>query len=111
MENETQVQEYVCQFLDKRPKTGLSEDHFRTWLSNEINYLIANDFDALLLLLYRIDVHEEKVRRMLSEHSNEKASDTIADLIIERQQQKILTRKLFASQQQKPADVDESELW
>jgi hypothetical protein len=111
MENETQVQLYVCQLMDKWPEEQLSENNFRQWLSNEINYLIVNDFDALLLLLYRIDVHEEKVRKMLSEHSNEKASDIIADLIIERQQQKMATRKLFASQQQRPTDVDESELW
>jgi hypothetical protein len=110
MTNEEQIQEYVCQFLDKRPETGLTETNFRKWLSAEINNLIVHDFDALLLLLYRIDVHEEKVRRMLSEHSHENASDIIADLIIDRQHQKIISRKIFASQQ-KPADVDESELW
>ncbi len=111
MENESQIQEYVCQFLDKRPEERLTENNFQKWLSNEINYLIVHDFDVLLLLLYRIDVHEEKVRKMLSEHNNEKASDIIADLILERQQQKMATRKLFASQQERPADVDESELW
>ena len=97
MNNEEQVQEYVCQFLDKRPETALSETNFRKWLSSEINYLIVHDFDALLLLLYRIDVHEEKVRRMLSEHSHENASDIIADLILERQQQTIVSRRIFAS--------------
>jgi hypothetical protein len=110
MNNEEEIQEYVCQFLDKRPESGLSESNFRKWLSNEINYLIVHDFDVLLLLLYRIDVHEEKVKKMLSEHSHENASDIIADLIIERQQQKIISRKIFSTQQ-KPADVDESELW
>jgi hypothetical protein len=45
----------------------------------------------------------------MAAHKGENAAEVIADLIIERQKQKIETRKLF--HMERPADVDDSELW
>ena len=62
-----------------------------------INELINKDFHSLIQLLYRIDVSEKKIRAYLSEKPNEDAACVLADLIIERQLQKIETRKKFSS--------------
>ncbi|MDP4284989.1 MAG: hypothetical protein Q8891_11225 [Bacteroidota bacterium] len=60
-----------------------------------INDLINKDFSALLQLLYRVDVDEKKIRLYLNENTNEDSASVLADLIIERQLQKIESRKLF----------------
>lgn len=73
-----------------------------------INELINKDFQLLVQLLYRIDVNEKKIRLYLNEKPNEDSANVLADLIIERQLQKIETRKKFRSKN--PGENDE-ERW
>jgi len=60
-----------------------------------INDLIQNDFQKLVAILYKIDVDEGKLKRILTEEAGKDAADIIARLIIEREMQKIESRKLF----------------
>lgn len=62
-----------------------------------INDLINRDFDALVQLLYRIDISEEKLKKLLRENPGENAGDIIARLIIERQLQKAESRKRYGT--------------
>ncbi|HSN09353.1 MAG TPA: hypothetical protein VLS85_09950 [Hanamia sp.] len=71
-----------------------------------INELINKDFHALIQLLYRIDVNEKKIRFYLNEKPNEDAAGVLADLIIERQLQKIESRKKFSSGNNKDSDEE-----
>lgn len=109
MEDALKIQEYTLQLLEENAVSFSSFEEFRKFIIQKINDWINNDFEHLLFLLYRIDVHEDKVRSLLKEHKGENASEIIADLIITRQQQKIETRKLF--QFKKPADISDDELW
>jgi hypothetical protein len=109
MENELRIQEYTLQLLEENSISFSSFAEFRKFIIQKINHWILNDFDHLMYMLYRIDVHEDKVRKLLQEHKGENAAEIIADLIIDRQKQKIETRKMFHFD--KPIDVDESELW
>jgi hypothetical protein len=77
-------------------------------LSAYINHLINTDFEKLVALLYRIDVHEEKLKHFLIDHPNEDAGKIIAALIIERTQQKINFRKQFSG---KFFPDDDEEKW
>ena len=77
-------------------------------LSAYINTLIKNDFDKLITYLYRIDVNEQKLKTLLLENPGEDAGNIIATLIIERQEQKIKTRKQFS---QRDNNFDEEEKW
>ena len=77
-------------------------------LSAYINHLINTDFEKLVALLYRIDVHEEKLKHFLIDHPNEDAGKIIAALIIERTQQKINFRKQFTG---KFFPDDDEEKW
>ena len=74
----------------------ISLEEIKEKLSAHINHLINHDFQQLVMLLYRIDVSENKLRNLLKENQNEDAGNTIAELIIERQLQKIKTRKEFS---------------
>ena len=77
-------------------------------LSAYINTLIKNDFDKLITYLYRIDVNEQKLKLLLQQNGNEDAGNIIATLIIERQQQKIETRRQF---RQSGNNFDAEEKW
>lgn len=108
MEEQQKIQEYTLQLLEESALTFSSFEAFRKFIIEKINYWILNDFDHLMYILYRIDVHEDKVRRLLKEHQGENAAEIIADLIIERQKQKIESRKIFKFSKE---TIDDQELW
>jgi len=64
-------------------------------LSNLINNLLDSDIQGLLSLLYRIDVSEQKVKTILATVNPGEMAEQIAVLIIERQIQKINTRRKY----------------
>ena len=74
-----------------------SRGEIRDKLIDLLNELINKDFEALIQLLYRVDVNEKKIRAYLSEKTHEDAAAVLADLIIERQLQKIESRKNYRS--------------
>jgi hypothetical protein len=78
----------------------------RKKLSATVNELILHDFPSLVQLLYRVDVDEVALKRMLSEHENKDAGDIIADLLIERQLQK---NKLSGNSD--PDNIPDTEKW
>lgn len=78
-------------------------------LSEYINQLIQNDFQKLVQLLYRIDVNEIRLRQVLKENKDKDAAPVIANLIIERQLQKINSRKQSGVHDSK--EIDENEKW
>jgi hypothetical protein len=78
------------------------------FLAEKMNELIKNDFNHLVQILYRIDVNEARLKQVLKDNPNEDAGKIIAQLIIERQQQKIISRNEFKKQQE---DIDEEEKW
>ena len=83
-------------------------DGLQIALATYINNLILNDFDKLVYLLYRIDINEKLIKQLLQEAETIPAGETIAKTIIERQLQKIISRKVNTP----PADVNcEEEKW
>jgi len=70
-------------------------DELEALLAERVNMMIQRDFGALVQLLYRVDVSESKLRGLLQENAGEEAAKVIARLIIERQWQKIETRRRF----------------
>lgn len=76
-------------------------------LSVYINELIQNNFQQLVFILYKIDVSETKLKHLLQESPNENAGKLIAELIIERQQQKLSSRKNFRPNE----DIPDEEKW
>ncbi len=83
-------------------------DEVQHKLSAYINQLIKTDFEKLVAILYRIDVNEEKLKFFLIDNPNEDAGKVIAELVIERLQQKINLRKQFSG---KSLTDDDEEKW
>ncbi len=87
---------------------NISFELLKEKLSQHINQLIQHDFEKLVSILYRIDVNESKLKNMLLENSGEVAGKIIADLIIERQLQKIKSRQHFSKRDK---NIDDVESW
>jgi hypothetical protein len=75
----------------------LSADGLEAVLAEKLNSLIHSDFNALIGILYRIDVDESRLKDLLKTNDGEDAGKIIARLIVERQRQKIQTRKVFSN--------------
>ena len=86
-----------------QPWERLSPEELAAWVNDKILY----DFNGLLNTLYRLDVSETRIRKLLLEIQDEDAGKIIASIIIERQLQKIKTKQQF-----KPEDnIPEEDKW
>jgi hypothetical protein len=88
--------------INLAPDISLKE--LKEKLAVHINHLINHDFEKLVSLLYRVDVNENKMRLLLEQKKGEDAGGLIADLIIERQLQKIESKKNSATDENIPDD-------
>lgn len=86
---------------------GQRMEQLRAALSDYVNQLINEDFDKLVSLLYRMDVSEKKIRDLLQQQEGKGSAGIIADLMIEREWQKIESRKKFKGN----SDIPEDEKW
>ena len=82
----------------------ISSQELKERLIVHINHLINNDFEKLIFYLYRIDVNEAKMKQLLALHKGENAAELITNLILERQLQKIKSRKETKNTDQVPDD-------
>lgn len=94
MNNEESVNWSLRLFDDTPEQKNISFEQQRLHLIKIIAHLIDTDYHKLTNILYRIDVDELKLKKALLE-SDRPISETITDLIIERQQQKIKFREMF----------------
>ena len=85
---------------------SVSVEQLKEKLSQHINHLIQNDFQKLVTILYRIDINEEKLKYLLQEDSGKDASLIIAELIIERQLQKIKFRQQYSRRDENTEDAE-----
>ncbi len=95
------VKKELIQIINKQIDTDFAEGILMQALQEKlivfINDLIQNNFQRLVAILYKVDVDENKLKRILKEDAGKDAADIIATLIIEREIQKIETRKQFGS--------------
>lgn len=68
---------------------------FREQLADHIHQLINKDFNKLILVLYRVDISEKKLKEQLANNASD-AGLLIADLIIARESEKIKSRQQYS---------------
>lgn len=73
----------------------LDEDALFEMILTRVNELLETDVDLLLSYLYRLDVEEYKISNALSMNALLPANEGIARLILERQKQRMITKKKF----------------
>lgn len=85
----------------------VQREELRQQLITTVNHLLVHDFGRLVQILYRVDVNEFTLRRLLQEQPGTDAAEIIANLLLERQEQKIRTRQSF-----RPGDnIPEEDKW
>lgn len=80
----------------------------RQLLIEKVNDLIVNDFEKLIFILYRMDVSEAKIARLLKAFPDQHAALIITGLMLEREQEKINSRAAFKKD---TGDIEEDEKW
>jgi ribosome-associated translation inhibitor RaiA len=99
--------ELVNKELSLELPVKISVSRLTEQLAAYINHLINTDFEKLVYYLYRIDVNETKMKQLLKSQ-NDNTGDIIADLMIERQLQKLKSRR---ENSQRDNVFDEDEKW
>lgn len=85
-----------------------NDEKNRLFLAETINELLQTGFDTLVSILYRMDVSEEKLKAVIQENPGKDAGLLIADLMIERQLEKIKSRQ---QNRQRDNDINEEDKW
>lgn len=79
-----------------KPNINKSQEELKKVLARYLDRLIIEDFSFLIRLLYRIDIPQEKANLALAEKDETtSAGEILAALIIQRQLEKIKTRKAY----------------
>ena len=69
----------------------------RNLLAKRIGEMIDHEFHNFVNTLYRMDIDEAKVKQALAKQPFSQALDEVAEMIIQRQIRKIITRKQYSS--------------
>ena len=71
-------------------------EELKRYLESAISELLDKDFNKLLNALYRMDVSEQKATEILHKSPQEQMAQELAAIIIERQLQKVETRRKYS---------------
>ncbi|WP_425390607.1 hypothetical protein [Ekhidna sp.] len=72
-------------------------DRLVDFLTKQVNHLLDHDLNRLLNALYRIDIPENEVKRLLHYSDQGKIAQNMALAIIEREKKKVITRQQYQS--------------
>jgi len=103
-----EMKEHIEQLLSLNNQlTALQKLEVKEQLIFYINHLLLHDFNKLVQILYRMDVDEKKLKELLQQNQQTDAAVIIADLLIQRQEEKIKTKEAF-----NPSDtISDAEKW
>ena len=90
-------------------ETNASYEKLLKYIEAEVDHLLVNNFEKLLWICYRVDVPETDIMDLLDDLNNTEPSKTIAYKLLDRQLEKIETRKKF--KQELDDNVDEDLKW
>ncbi|MEN9570088.1 MAG: hypothetical protein RL172_1319 [Bacteroidota bacterium] len=107
MNNQQLVQQVNKELAMALPE-AISLDELQQQLQAHVNFLMVHHFEQLVSLLYRVDVSEANIKRLLQQQPGKDAAEIIAQLIIDRQLEKIKTRQLY---KRRDDDMNEAERW
>ncbi|MBN2615734.1 MAG: hypothetical protein JXR71_08585 [Bacteroidales bacterium] len=93
MEHSTEFDRF--QHIPARYFETMERSNLKQQLTLFIRELLEHDFHRLCNLIYRHDVSEPRFQEALELPDMDLQADRIADLVIEREMQKVATRKAY----------------
>lgn len=82
----------------------LSEEQLFALLADHITHLIDSRLEFLLSLMYRMDIDESKVSAALAPQAPEPANIGLARLVLDRQKQRVFTKRHYRQPDLKDLD-------
>lgn len=76
---------------------ALDEEKAISTLAKVIAYMLDREFERLLQICYRIDLGEEKLKRILHESEPDQVAYDLAKALWSRQKQKVEIRKRYSA--------------
>jgi len=73
----------------------IGREEIKKKLEQIIGQMLSEEFEKLCNTMYRLDVSEIKFHHILNNTPSEEISGELADLVIDREIQKIKTRELY----------------
>jgi len=70
-------------------------EEFKKVFTEKVKFLLETRFDQLINLLYMIDIEDRKIEELFLKKDKENIPESLVNLIIERQLQKIYYRKIY----------------
>jgi hypothetical protein len=101
MENLDKVRELINKDLDTQeegmiiPGGHPELNYLHEQLTLVIEHLLQHNFEKLCNAMYRLDVSERKFHEVLTGSDASDVGSKLADLVIEREMQKVKTRELY----------------
>lgn len=77
-------------------REGFDEDKAIEILSKAISQLLDRDFERLLQICYRIDLGENRLKKILHESKPDQVASDLAKALWERQKQKVEIRRRYS---------------
>ena len=79
--------DFQTEINEQALKTAPDEayEQLKSWLAEKIAYLLANHFEYLLHIMYRIDVNEADFKAALNAGDSNEIPFKLADLVIQRE--------------------------
>ena len=112
-----QTKQLICTDFELQTNTENTSDEnfeaFREYLAKAVEGLMYSDMEFFLNALYRLDVSETRAMQALKNQTELPPKYALADLIIEREVQKVQSRLWYKEKmrEQKMSQVDDIELW
>jgi len=91
-----EVKDALVQTLQIAKANALEEEDFVKAIQQKIAWLLQYDFNALLNMLYTLDVDEAKLQKAIEQNTNKELNEIISDVIIERQLKRIADKVSFS---------------
>ena len=86
----------------------IPEIEIRIWLEKKIRQMLDQEPDLLWSTLYRMDVEEEKIKKVMSSGQKIPVETGLADLILERQKLRNEMREKYSSPKTSPGNDEKS---
>lgn len=103
-----EIENFVTHEMEIVVSGSANFEDLKAILAEKFSELINTDFDHLIQLLYRIDINEMKLKEILKKNQNDDAGKLLAELTIERQLQKIRSKKLNTKRDK---NISDDEKW
>lgn len=95
MEESKELSEAISSRFEISIKENYTLDDLKKALAVRILSLLDSNVERLLSMLYRVDLSQKKLDEIFRNESKEEIADQIAEAVVDRQLQKIQTRKYY----------------